>query len=238
LPREVRTLDGLADAFGLSMDGNGRDNLKKWLSVGSLGAYFSGSHDALEFDRPVVGIDMTSLLDSPEILAPQASYITHKMIQTGRQGGGGFITFVDEIPKYLKSSFARDIEMMLEQIRKLDGVFIGAAQGAGAVLDYERSEVFLNNIATYILFPEPKAKAEHYVKGLGLTAEEFDWVRRPQEGRKVLIKRRNGASVVVDVDLSGLGRYLKAFASGADAVNRCNELRGRRDDWKDAYLAG
>lgn len=237
LPKGERTLPNVADAFGLRAEGSARSALERWLPGGSLGAFFSGERDALEFERPIVTLDMTTLLDSPEILAPMAAYLVQKMLITGRRPGG-YAVFVDELPKYLKSSFAPIIEMMLQEIRKTDGVFIGAAQSADAILDYDRAPVFLNNVATYLLFPEPRAQREHYVDMLGLTEAEFEWVRRAQ-GRQILIKRRGGSSVVVDSDLSGLGRYLGVFQSGADAVRRLNELRRERpDDWKDAYLAG
>lgn len=235
LPKQERTLANIRDAFGLKKEGSARAALERWLPAGSLGGFFSADKDALEFDRPVVTLDMTTLLDTPEILAPLAAYLVHKMLQVGRREGG-FAVFVDELPKYLKSSFAANIEMMLQEIRKIDGVFIGAAQSADAILEYEKAPVFLNNVATYVLFPEPRAKAEHYIKGLGLTEQEFNWIKKHKGGRQVLIKRREGASVVVDVDLSGMGRYVRGFASGADSVRRLNELRRERDDWKEAFL--
>ena len=74
--------------------------------------------------------------------------------------------------------------------------------------------------------------------GLGLNQAEFDWIKVPKK-RQVLIKRKGGESVILDVDLSPLGRYLKIFDSGASAIRRCNDLRkGKLDDWKETYLNG
>lgn len=239
LEKPERNLENLADAFGQQEEGSVRAALNRWLPHGIFGDYFSGKKDALEFKKPLVTLDMSTLLETPEILGPLTYYIFHKLFMTVGREDGGYAVFVDELARYLASKeFAPRIEMLLQEIRKTDGVFIGAVQDAGSVLDHEISSKIQNNMATFILFPEPRANKEHYMTGLGLNQAEFDWIKVPKK-RQVLIKRKGGESVILDVDLSPLGNYLKIFDSGASAIKRCNQLRkGNLDDWKNTYLNG
>lgn len=101
--------------------------------------------------------------------------------------------FVDELPRYLASPvFAPKIEMMLQEIRKTDGVFVGAAQSVESVLNSPSADKFLSNIETYVFFPEPRASRESYIDTLGLNQQEFHWLTQGARPREVLVKRKAG----------------------------------------------
>lgn len=237
LDKKDRTLESISDAFGLKEKGSIRSALDRWLPDGAMGGFFNGNRDALDFSQPLVAFDMTALLDSPEVLGPMAYYLFHKLFLTARNDGG-YAVFVDELGKYLKSEqFAPKIDMMLEEIRKTDGVFIGAIQEAGTVLDHPIAPKIKNNIGTYILFPEPRADKAHYIDNLRLNETEFNWIKNPHP-RQVMIKRKEGESVIVDVDLSPLDRYLRVFDSSAESIKKVETLRHETTDWKQLYLSG
>lgn len=237
LDKPERSLQNLADAFGLQEEGSVRQALNRWLPGQIFGDYFTGKKDALEFKKSLVTLDMSTLLETPEILGPLTYYLFHKLFMTVGRAEGGYAVFVDELARYLASrEFAPRIEMLLQEIRKTDGVFIGAVQDAGSVLDHPISSKIQNNMATYILFPEPRADKKHYMEGLGLNQAEFDWIKIPKT-RQALIKRKGGESVILNVDLAPLGPYLKIFDSGASAIRRCNTLRKENaHGWKEIYL--
>ena len=237
LERRERSLVNIADAFGLANEGSVRKSLAKWLPGGAFEGFFNGNRDALDFENPLVVFNMTSLLETPDVLGPMAYYLFHKLFLKARDDGG-YAVFVDELGKYLRSElFAPKIDMMLEEIRKTDGIFIGAIQEAGTVLDHKIAPKIKNNIATFILFPEPRADRRHYVEQLGLNENEFDWITSPHP-RQVLVKRKEGESVILNVDLSPLGNYLKIFDSSANSVTRMNTLRSETSAWQKAYLNG
>lgn len=235
LDKRERTVENIADAFGLANEGSVRKALSKWLPGGAFEGFFNGRRDALDFDNPLLVFNMTSLLDTPDVLGPMAYYLFHKLFLKARDDGG-YAVFVDELGKYLKSDlFAPKIEMMLEEIRKTDGVFIGAIQEAGTVLDHKIAPKIKNNIATFLLFPEPRADRRHYVDQLGLNETEFDWIKTPHP-RQVLVKRKEGESVVLSVDLEPLGKYLRIFDSSSDSVARMNALRSETNAWKTDFI--
>ncbi|SEP43248.1 hypothetical protein [Nitrosovibrio sp. Nv6] len=236
LSKDERTLRNLAEAFGLKEEGSIRQNMERWLK-GPFAHFFTGEKDHLDFGQQLVAFDMTSLLDLPDVLAPLAYYLFHKLLVTAREKGG-YAVFVDELPKYLASPvFAPKIEMMLQEIRKTDGVFIGAAQSVESVLNSPSADKFLSNIETYIFFPEPRASRESYMDALGLNQQEFHWLTQGARPREVLVKRKSGESTILNIDLSPLGKYLKAFDSSIDAVSHAKLLEQEHgQNWKNIYL--
>jgi type IV secretion/conjugal transfer VirB4 family ATPase len=234
-PKE-RSLPNIADAFGLNQQGTMRRSMERWLT-GPLSHFFTGKDDLLDFSRPLVTFDMTTLLDLPEVLAPLAYYLFHKLLVSSRDKGG-YIVFVDELPKYLASPvFAPKIEMLLQEIRKTDGAFVGAAQSADSILNSPSAAKFLTNIETYIFYPDPRASKAHYIDALGLNESEFHWLTAGNKPREALIKRKSGESTIVNVDLLPLGHYLKAFDSSVDAVSHAKQLmEAHGDAWKTAFL--
>lgn len=237
MDKSERRLKEMKIAFGLQEKGTIGKAFKRWLPGGAMGAFFNGKRDSLDFDNPLVAFDMTTLLENPDVLAPMTYYLFHKVFLTAR-GKGGYGVFVDELGKYLNAElFAPKIEMMLEEIRKTDGIFIGAIQEAGAVLNHRIASKIKNNIGTYILFPEPRADEKHYVGELRLNETEFNWIRKPHP-REVMVKRKDGESVILNVDLSPLGKYLKVFDSSSDSVRKMETLRRQTNDWKTLFING
>jgi type IV secretion system protein VirB4 len=87
----------------------------------------------------------------------------------------------------------------------------------------------------------PKARAEDYVDGFGLTQHEFDLVRTlPDSSHCFLIKHGND-SVVARLNLSG-EKDILAILSGREASVRifdelAEELGTKPDDWMAPLLA-
>lgn len=214
--------------------------IEKWLPDGSHGAYFNGASDGLNFkDHQLVTVDMTLLLSRPEILGPLASYVFHRNLEQA-DGVHGYMVLIDEIRNYLTPSNPISPYLIEEwcEIRKNGGVICGMAQTAKQLLNFPGLDDFLMNTATFILFPEPKADAKDYMGKLGLNETEFAWIKNTSPtSRTALLKRRRGESVFLDLDLARLGKYMKTFNSGTDAVRRIKELRESHDDWKDRYFA-
>lgn len=237
MPKADRCLDHLLDAFGKGGPGSLRERIGQWASDGPLGGLFSASRDSLSFDRRLVGFDMTLLLQSPLVLGPVANYLFYRLDLEVRRDPGPFVVFVDEVLNYLNEpATAPHILRSIREIRKQDGVAILAAQEAAAINEHPMGKDLLKSIATYVLYPAPTAEREHYVKGLGLTDAEYEWLLRPHN-RRVLVKRPNtGESVILDVDLKPLGRGLKVFDSSTRAVKKLEQLRRSRTDWQEAFL--
>ncbi|MDD5385300.1 MAG: hypothetical protein PHG89_10530 [Gallionella sp.] len=238
LDRPLRTLNNSLDAFGLPVKGSVRAALERW-TTGALSGIFTGEKDAMDFDKGLVTIDMTSMLELPDVLAPMAYYLFHKLVVQARNKGG-YAVFVDELVKYLNNpTFAPKIVVMLEEIRKTDGVFIGAVQSADQILSHPAAPRFLANVETWVMFPDKTANRAHFTDDLRLNDQEYNWLTQSHKGREVLVKRKGGESTVINVDLAPLGELLRAFDSSDAAQAKLHTLRKERpNDWKDAFLRG
>lgn len=215
--------------------------LEKWLPGHDYGHYFNAPQDALDFQNSnqLVTFDMTKILDSSEVVGPLSYYIFYKIFQAAK-GGNGYAVVIDELPKYLRNKDFKDhIPTLLQEIRKTDGVFISMVQSPDHILRHEAAQAYLNNTATFLLFPEPRATREDYMDTLGLNEAEFKWIKTTDvKSRRVLLKRRGGESVLLDVNLSGLGNLLKIYDSSADAVQRLRSLRAEHgENFLSHYLA-
>lgn len=236
-PRD-RRLENLVDAFGLKASGSIRQALEPWLPGGSYGQMFNAPVDALAFDKPLIGFDMTVLLDQlPEVLAPLTRYLMHRALQMAQEDPAPWAIFFDEMRKYLdRPTFGKEVRKVWQEIRKLNGVAIGAVQEPRAILGNEFGQDLVNSTSTFLLFRDSEGTEEEYVDGFGLSRAEFGLVQRLRP-RQVLMKRKGAESVVLNVDLSPLGKYLNIFNSSIQDVKRMRELRQRGGKWQREFLA-
>lgn len=216
------------------------DALSAWVGSGEFSGYFSAENDTLSFkDSWLSTFDMTTLFDLDAVLGPFLYYIFHKTVSEA--GQDPFIFFVDEAPRAFRNpTFGPYAKTILDEFRKLRGSGIFAGQNASDFmkLDPKIVESFRKNVATYFIFPDAGAEREHYVDGLGLNDREFQWVRTCQERHQVLVKKKTGESVILNVDLSGLNELLHCFDSGKDDGDRIRAMAEENPEgFRDDYIA-
>lgn len=235
LPYDERCLKNLREAFGTPDPGSVAYFLQQWMPEGPKGGYFNADRDALNFDSSLVTFDMTTFLDSPDILTPLADYIIFKALQKidlDPDFNSGFAFFFDEFPKFLRSEiFVPHIAFLLQEIRKKNGILIAATQTASSIAHHPLWETFKSNLATLILWPDPQADRAEYIDKFGLNETQFDFIRNGTS-REILVVKIGGASVRLNVDLDPLGNLKNVFDSGRDAVKRLNAVRFKHANWK------
>lgn len=238
LDPEHRSLAELELAFGQKGEGTFHEAMEKWMPGGSFGQYFSSNKDSLSFDKQIVTFDSTSILEQPHVLGVATQYIFHRLKETVLEHPSPYVVFVDEMVKYLNSpQFAPKIQELVREIRKTNGVFIGAMQEVGPFIENPHSKPLLESTATLLLAPSATAEAKYYIDGLGLNEAEFDWIRTPSN-RQMLMKRKGGESTVLDINLAPLGDYLNMFDSSSKAVKRLRDEKALGGDWKERFLQG
>jgi type IV secretion system protein VirB4 len=150
---------------------------------------------------------------------------------------------VDEGWKALDDEvFVRKIKDWEKTIRKRNGLVGFCTQSASDALESRIASAIVEQAATQIFFPNPRAKAADYVDGFGLTEHEFALVRTlPDTSRCFLIKRADH-SVVARLDLSGMTGELAVLAGTERTVRRLEDLRGKLGDepqaWLEPFMAG
>lgn len=122
------------------------------------------------------------------------------------------------------------------------GVVISVFQRPEAIAAAGVSQLVRQQSGTYYLFQNPGARAQDY-REFELSERELAFVLgqsgiAKKSKRSILIKRpMSGESVIVDVDLSGLGPHLKIFSSSIKDIDLVQELYTKMDgNWIERYL--
>ena len=242
LDKKDRSLKNIATAFGLKEYGKRPSlalRMNKWLEDDKgYSQFFNNKTDNMDFDSQIVAFDMSSILEDDDLLSPTAFYLFHKFDQVILKNPSPHFLFIDEMSNYINSKrFAPRIIETLQRSRKKEGVFIGCIQEPSTVTDNPHRDEIMSNLATLILFPNAKADKREYIEGLKLTDNEFNFIKECSNPRKVMIKKENSGSVVIDVNMYNLGKYLKFFSSSDTNLSLFKKLTGTKN-WRRRYLNG
>jgi len=189
----------------------------------------------------IVGFDMTRLLDFPTIRTPAMMYLFHRVEQ--RLDGSPAMILVDEGWKALDDDvFARRIKDWEKTIRKRNGLVGFCTQSASDALESRIASAIVEQSATQIFFPNPRARAVDYVDGFGLTEHELTLVQTLPDTSRCFLVKQGDTSVVARLDLSGMTGELRVLAGTERSVRRLDVLRARLGDdpadWLEPFMSG
>jgi type IV secretion system protein VirB4 len=209
--------------------------LAPWWGSGERAWLFDNAKDELDLSERIIGFDMTRILDDPTARTPVMMYLFHRVEQ--RLDGTPAIIVVDEGWKALDDEvFTTRIRDWEKTIRKRNGIVGFATQSAEDALSSRIAAAIVEQAATQIFMPNPKAQARDYVGGFGLTEHEFELVRTlPEYAHAFLIKHGN-ESVVVRLDLSGDRDLLTILSGREQTVRMLDEIRAETGDSPDVWL--
>jgi type IV secretion system protein VirB4 len=178
---------------------------------------------------------MSQVLDDALLRTPAMMYLFHCVEQ--RLDGDPTIIVVDEGWKALDDEvFVARIRDWEKTIRKRNGIVGFATQNAGDALESRIASAIIEQSATQIFLPNPKARAEDYCQGFGLTVHELDLIRTlPDTSRCFLIKHGRD-SVVARLNLSGLPELLTVLSGSERSVRLLDGLRAQFGDDPASWL--
>ena len=214
--------------------------LGAWTGDGERAWLFDNETDRFDLSGTSIGVDMTQLLDDPTTRTPTMMYLFHRVEE--RLDGTPTIIVVDEGWKALDDDvFVARIKDWEKTIRKRGGIVGFATQNARDALDSRIGPSIIEQAATQIFMPNPKAQETDYRAGFGLSAHELDLVRSlPDTSHCFLIKHGND-SVIARLDLTGLDRILTVLSGRESSVRLLDQMRAEHgddpDDWLEPLLA-
>jgi len=212
-----------------SPTGNMRRELFKWVNPEQYGSIFNATNDSLDLkSKRFMAFDFTHIFED-ETLAPAViSYIMHRIQgETGETGVPSLI-MIDETAPMLKHPMFRDYFIIgLQEGRKKRQAYLCAFQQPNIIDKLGIGEVVRGQCQTVIFFRNPQAQVEDYANW-NLTKSEMDFIfgksYRDFPYAILLSRPATGESVILDVDLSGLGPYLKLYNSSRKNVLLVQEL--------------
>ena len=215
--------------------------LAPWCDGGEHAWLFDNVADRLDLSATSLGFDMTELLDAPRLRTPAMLYLFHRIEQ--RLDGHPTLILIDEGWKALDDeAFAARIRDWMKTLRKRNAVLGFGTQSARDALDSSVASAIIEQTATQLFMPNPRAQAEDYCTGFGLSAHELELVRNlPAHAHAFLVKHGND-SVVVRLDLSPMPDLLVAMSGRESSVRRLDELRRQHGEhprgWWQALTGG
>ena len=215
--------------------------MRPWWGEGERAWLFDNETDLTDLSASTVGFDMTAILDDPVARTPALLYFFHRVEE--RLDGSPAIIVVDEGWKALDDDvFVRRIKDWEKTIRKRNGIVGFATQSAQDALESRIASAIIEQAATQIFMINPKARAEDYVDGFGLSQHEFELIRTlPDSSHCFLIKHGN-ESVVARLNLSGEADLLTILSGREETVRKFDALTERNSlnptDWMAALLEG
>lgn len=227
--RRLRYFRELLGGVNRPRAGDLAHRLGAWVEDGERAWLFDNEADQLDLGARTIGFDMTLLLDDPVVRTPAMLYLFHRVEE--RLDGSPTIIVVDEGWKALDDdAFVIRIKDWEKTIRKRGGIVGFATQNARDALDSRIGPAIIEQSATQIFMPNPKAQDADYRQGFGLSAHELDLVRNlPDSSHCFLIKHGND-SVIARLDLTGLERILAVLSGRESSVRELDALRARLGD--------
>jgi type IV secretion system protein VirB4 len=213
--------------------------LRPWWGEGERAWLFDNEEDATDLAVRSVGFDMTQILDDPAVRTPAMMYLFHRVEE--RLDGSPAIIVVDEGWKALDDDvFVRRIKDWEKTIRKRNGIVGFATQSAQDALESRIASAIIEQAATQIFMANPKARADDYVDGFGLTPHEFELVRSLPDSAHCFLVKHGNESVVVRLNLAGERELLTILSGRERTVRLLDELRAEHGNapeaWYDALM--
>jgi type IV secretion system protein VirB4 len=221
--------------------------LRRWLRANDSrqgGEYdwaFDNEEDVLNLDADKCGIDLTYLMDyvPTHISTPFYMYLLHRIKLTLT----GHVTsiIIDEMWQVMKSPYwMKALEHDLPTIRKLFGHIIGLTQSPETIVNSPINDVFLNNNATLVLFANPKAQENIYIKALKVTPQEFNLIKTHAADSRTLLYKQDNESIFCDVNLRAIRDELPVLSGNVNSIREVERLRQqlgyKASDWLPTFL--
>ena len=238
-PAQQRTLRNLAGLLQGGSRAHANDlysRLRPWVD-GEKAWLFNAEQDALSFGTAgLFGFDMTNILSVAELRTPTLMYLFHRLDEL--LDGRPAMFFMDEGWQLLSDpEFSAFIIDKMKTIRKANGIVGFGTQSAADIARAAASHTLIEQSATNIHFPNPRADEESYINRFGLTFKEFNFIKNtPPEKRAFLIKHGTD-SVIARLDLSAMPDLVKVLSGRRDTVEECAALRAQHGDDPEAWLA-
>lgn len=236
MPKELRRISTVQQNLIDTEDESVAKRLAKWCQGGSLSWVLDNPVDQLDFStHRLYGFDGTEFLDNPEVRTPISMYLLHRMeaIIDGRR----FMYFMDEFWKWLLDPYFSDFAFNKQKtIRKQNGLGVFATQSAVDVLESPISRAIIEQCATDIYLPNPKADKKEYIEGFKLSETEFEIIRNLGEDSRMFLIKQGHSAAIASLDLKGFDDELIVLSGSVDTVALLNEVREEVGDDPDNWM--
>lgn len=222
LPPADRCLGELRAFFDEEPEGAGA-RLYKWCHGAELGWVIDALADTVRFGN-LNGLDTTALLDNPRARGPAMSYLFHR-ISLLLDGTPLLVPMDEGWRALLDPVFRANIEKQLRTIRSKGGAVVFITQSPRDIIDSGIANILVEQCPTALHLANPRSTREDYVNGLKLTDGQYDALRGLQGGDGLFLLVQGSKSVVVQLPMRGLDRFIAVLSAREEDLRRMDRLR-------------
>lgn len=235
LDAKDRMLRNIAPVFGLEGPGTLAGRLRMWHSEGQYAGMFDNEHDHIDFfSDTIFGFEMGEVLADKTCLLPTLLYLFHR-IHLSLDGTPTMI-YLDEAWALIDNKvFVQKIKDWLKTLRKLNGMVVFATQSVEDATNSDISETLIQQTATHIFLPNPKA-TDDYKRCFMVSDREFNLIKNTDVGSRYFLCKHGKDAVVARIDLSGMDDVIHVLSGRAETVAILDEIRAVHGDDPDVWL--
>jgi type IV secretion system protein VirB4 len=227
LDYDLRSLKNIYKSV-FSPTGIVRQEIKRWVDDEQYGMLFNSDVDNLDLSSQLTSFDFTNIFEDSRLAAAVISYIMNQINNVTTKEGDPSLIIIDETAPMLENPmFRRNFITGLQEGRKKRQAFMAAFQQPNIIDNLGVGEAIRGQCQTAIFFKNPQATPKDYA-GWNLNEKEMAFISGklyPELRYAVLISRPIiNESVILNIDLSSIGNYLKIFDSGRKSVVLADEL--------------
>lgn len=220
-----------------------RTELLRWVNDDQYGRVFNSPTDNLDLEHRYMAFDFTTIFQDGVLAPAVISYIMHRIHTLATATGNPNLIMIDETAPMLEHPMFREQFIVgLREGRKKRQAFLCAFQQPRFLDDNGLGDVIRGQCQTVIFFRNPQANPSDYATW-NLTPREMNFIMGKEfaDHKYAILVSRPAIheSVILDIDLSGLGPYLKIYSSGNKSVLLAEQLSrqiGDTDALVQAYL--
>jgi type IV secretion system protein VirB4 len=206
-----------------SPTGTMRREIHRWVDPDQYGNIFNADTDSLDLkSKRFMAFDFTHIFEDDTLAPAVISYVMHRIQSETGETGVPSLIMIDETAPMLKHPMFRDYFIIgLQEGRKKRQAYLCAFQQPNIIDTLGVGEVIRGQCQTVIFFRNPQAMQEDYANWK-LSKSEMDFIfgktYRDCPYAILLSRPATGESVILDVNLGPLGKYLKLYNSGRKNV--------------------
>ena len=247
MPRPLRRLSTVIQNMTEGTDKEDRENsvvkrLSRWCyddghgKQGSFAWVLDCPNDEIDFTTHTnYGFDGTDFLDNPDVRTPISMYLLHRMdaVIDGRR----FIYWMDEAWKWVDDeAFAEFAGNKQLTIRKQNGFGVFATQMPSSLLKSKIAASLVQQVATEIYLPNPKADFKEYTEGFKVSVAEFDIIRSMGEESRMFLIKQGHQSMIGRLDLADFDDELPILSGSSDNNELVDQIIADVGDDPDIWL--
>jgi type IV secretion/conjugal transfer VirB4 family ATPase len=247
MPRQLRRLSTVIQNMTEGTDKEDRENsvvkrLSRWCyddghgKQGSFAWVLDCPNDEIDFTTHTnYGFDGTDFLDNPDVRTPISMYLLHRMdsVIDGRR----FIYWMDEAWKWVDDeAFAEFAGNKQLTIRKQNGFGVFATQMPSSLLKSKIAASLVQQVATEIYLPNPKADFKEYTEGFKVSVAEFDIIRSMGEESRMFLIKQGHQSMIGRLDLADFDDELAVLSGSPDNNELVDQIIADVGDDPDVWL--